>query len=87
MPIRKLLRGEGERDGLLLDWNQGDPLETAQFLAVPLHAAFDIVNVELDHPLARALVRVVHINAQDDLAGRLNLPGRDMQMRVLAWYQ
>jgi hypothetical protein len=54
---------------------------------VPLHAAFDIVNVELDHPLARALVRVVHINAQDDLAGRLNLPGRDMQMRVLAWYQ
>jgi hypothetical protein len=41
------------------------------------------LNVELDHFVALALARVLYLNAHSDLAGHLNLSGRDPQVPVL----
>ena len=59
---------------------QGDPLEATQFLAGPFHTALNLVNIELDHLIARASASVLHINAHRDLAGRWNPPGGDLQI-------
>ena len=64
---RKIVHALMEKGGparvtaMVLCWMQGDSLEAAQFLAGPLHSACNLVNVELDQVVARALASVLHI--------------------------